>query len=889
MKDRLKRKEKRTRPAASSESAQLNAAPLQETIFSSATSSPTVCGYTDSGNAGCKWAEQELKLSEVRYRRLFETAKDGILILDADTGMIVDANPFLIEMLNSSHEIFVGKKVWELGFFKDIVANQDKFLELQQNGYVRYENLPLETDDGRRKEVEFVSNVYLEGDTTVIQCNIRDITERKKLERRQDLSTEILGILNSSHALPDMISAVLSAIRRDTGFDAVGLRLKNGDDFPYFSQTGFPDDFILSENTLLSLDKDGGICRNKDGSINLECTCGLVISGKADTSNPIFTPGGSFWTNNSFPLLDLSADQDPRSRPRNKCIHAGYGSVALIPIRANQDIVGLLQLNNRKNDCLSLDMILFFEKISCTIGMVLMQKQAEAALRESEDRYRLLFESSSDGIVIADTETKMFSHVNPAMCRMLGYTASELKTMHVDEIHPKHSLPSVSEGFEATGMGKTLEIATLPCLRKDGSIVFAEINSNMVLLSGRKYNIAIFRDITERKLAEEEKAGLELQLWESQKMEAVGQLAGGISHDFNNLLSVINGYAQLLLADPALDVSERPKIEEILRAGERAAGLTRQLLVFSRRHPPESKIIDLDAIISGMEKMLRRLIKENIAVTRNFSPGLWQIKADPGNIEQVIMNLFINASDAMPEGGILKIETGNLKIDDANRLFHPPDIRAGLYVTLAVSDNGCGMDENIRKHIFEPFFTTKDVGKGTGLGLATVYGIVKQSNARIDVQSELGKGTCFRIYFPQVLNEHVGVEEQTGTSGTYLGSETILLTEDEECIRSMLQEFLQSIGYTVLAACNGKEALTLAEKHKKEIHLLLTDVIMPGMNGFELAKQLKNSLPEIKLLFMSGYINPNDIHGMTKARKDFIEKPLSLDALALKIHEILEG
>lgn len=889
MKNHLKKKEKGTRPAASSETAPLNEAPLQETIFSSATSSPAACGYTDFGIAGCKWAEQDLKLSEVRYRRLFETAKDGILILDADTGMIVDANPFLIEMLNSSHEIFVGKKVWELGFFKDIVANQDKFLELQKNGYVRYENLPLETDDGRRKEVEFVSNVYLEGDTNVIQCNIRDITERKKLERRQALSTEILGILNSSHALPDMISAVISAIKKETGFDAVAIRLKKGDDFPYFVQNGFSNDFLISENTIIARNKDDVVCKDANGKIMMGCTCGLVISGGTNTTNPLFTPGGSFWTNDSFPLLDLPADHDPRFRPHNKCIYDGYGSIALIPIRANQEIIGLLQLNKRKNNSLTLELVHFFERICASIGVVILQKQAEAALRESEDRYRLLFESSSDGIVIADTETKMFTHVNPAMCRMLGYTAKELTKMHLDDIHPEGALPSILAGFEATGMGKTLEIASLPCLRKDGRIVFAEINSNMVLLSGRKYNIAIFRDITERKLAEEEKAGLELQLRESQKMEAVGQLAGGISHDFNNLLSVINGYAQLLLADPALNISERPKIEEILRAGERAAGLTRQLLVFSRRHPSESKIIDLDAIISGMEKMLRRLIKENIIVTRNFSPGLWQIKADPGNIEQVIMNLVINASDAMPEGGILKIETGNLKIDDANRHIHPPDIKAGLYVTLAVSDNGCGMDENIRKHIFEPFFTTKDVGKGTGLGLATVYGIVKQSNARIDVQSEPGKGACFRIYFPQVLNEHVGVKEQTGTSGIYLGSETILLTEDEECIRSMLQEFLQSIGYTVLAACNGKEALTLAQNHKKEIHLLLTDVIMPGMNGFDLAKQLKSSLPEIKLLFMSGYINPSDIHGMTKARKDFIEKPLSLDALASKIHEILEN
>jgi signal transduction histidine kinase len=260
------------------------------------------------------------------------------------------------------------------------------------------------------------------------------------------------------------------------------------------------------------------------------------------------------------------------------------------------------------------------------------------------------------------------------------------------------------------------------------------------------------RLIEERKLSDEEKARLENQFRQSQKMEAVGQLAGGISHDFNNLLSVINGYSQVLLMEPDLKTALREKVEEILRAGERAAGLTRQLLLFSRRQPMDFEIIDLNAIVSGMNKMLRRLIPESIDMELKNASDLWLIKSDPGHMEQVIMNLVINARDAMPVGGALTLETGNVEIDEANCICHHPDIKPGVYVMLSVSDTGCGMDASVKEHIFEPFFTTKEVGKGTGLGLATVYGIVKQSNAYIDVKSELGKGTRFRIYFPKAFD-----------------------------------------------------------------------------------------------------------------------------------------
>ncbi|MCX6986415.1 MAG: ATP-binding protein, partial [Lentisphaerae bacterium] len=354
-------------------------------------------------------------------------------------------------------------------------------------------------------------------------------------------------------------------------------------------------------------------------------------------------------------------------------------------------------------------------------------------------------------------------------------------------------------------------------------------------------------------------------------------------------LSIVNGYAQILLREPDLSATVRFNIEEILKSGERAAMLTRQLLTFSRRQPIEVKIIDLNDVVSNINTMLRRVVKENISMTMVTGYDLWQIKADPGQIEQIIMNLVINARDAMPDGGTLTLETANVEINEANRLSHYSEFKPGFYVLLSVSDSGCGMDEKVRKHIFEPFFTTKEVGKGTGLGLATVYGILKQSNACVDVQSEPGKGTKFRIYFPRAVNESAVSEESPELAVIPRGTETILLAEDENIMRQMLRDFLQSIGYTVITACDGNEALELFEGHKGQIHLLLTDIVMPGTTGFELAKQMKKLAPEIKLLFMSGYAKPSDTLKMMNITDNLIDKPINLHKMAVKLREILDG
>jgi nitrogen-specific signal transduction histidine kinase/ActR/RegA family two-component response regulator len=391
--------------------------------------------------------------------------------------------------------------------------------------------------------------------------------------------------------------------------------------------------------------------------------------------------------------------------------------------------------------------------------------------------------------------------------------------------------------------------------------------------------LGILMDITERKR-------FEAQFRQAQKMEAIGALAGGVAHDFNNLLTVILGSCNFLLQDLSPG-SMRSDVEQIKKAGERAVSLTQQLLAFSRKQVLQPKILDLNDLVAETEKMLRRLIGEDIDLLTVPMPGLGLVKADPGQIQQVIMNLAVNARDAMPEGGKLTIETENVDIDQLYLLKHP-EARIGRYVMLAVSDNGIGMDRETRARIFEPFFSTKEPGKGTGLGLATVYGIVKQSDGFIYVYSEPGKGATFKIYVPRVEGEAVmpsgGGKEETESPGTG----TVLVVEDESAVRGVVARVLRGKGYAVIEASDGAEALRAAREFSGEIHLVLTDVVMPGMSGRELISQIKAVRPGIKALFVSGYTGNAIVHhGILDSGVAFLQKPFTDDSLARKVREMI--
>jgi signal transduction histidine kinase/CheY-like chemotaxis protein len=388
-------------------------------------------------------------------------------------------------------------------------------------------------------------------------------------------------------------------------------------------------------------------------------------------------------------------------------------------------------------------------------------------------------------------------------------------------------------------------------------------------------------DVTEHQQLEEE-------FRQAQKMEAVGRLAGGVAHDFNNLLTIISGYAQLALDFLEPESQLRPYVDEILRAGDRASGLVRRLLAFTRRQSMEPQVLDLNGVVKGTEKMVRRLIGEDIEVVTALPPGLGMVRSDPAQLEQVIFNLSVNARDAMPNGGKLIIETANVELDQAYAGTHLA-VTPGPYVMLSVSDTGSGMDAHTRAHMFEPFFTTKEKDKGTGLGLATVYGIIKQSGGNIWVYSELGLGTSFKIYLPRVVAYAEPLPPVIIPTSKPLGSETILLVEDEDSIRSLVLGILQAHGYTVLEAGRPREALEISKKFEGPIHLLFTDVVMPQMSGREVAEQISSERHDTKVLYMSGYTDQAIAHhGVLNPGVPFLQKPFTPEALTRKVREVLD-
>ncbi len=633
------------------------------------------------------------------------------------------------------------------------------------------------------------------------------------------------------------------------------------------------------------------------------------------------------------------------------------------------------------------------------------RKQAEKSLRESEEKFRFIFDSAVDGMLLADIETKMFYMGNKSICRMLGYNAEEITHIGVRDIHPPERLPIVIDYFENQARGEIEVAKDIPLKRKDGRVLYADVASSLVFLNERSYLLGIFRDITDRKKMEEARrrseekfskafraspnwisisrledgryievndafskitgytreevighTSVEMDIWvdpeerrimvrsliesgsvsdlevgfrtktgevltvqrsaekiilgeevclisvnhditrhrhleeqlrQSQKMEAIGRLAGGIAHDFNNILTAILGYSDLLLLNLKPREPMYNEIEEIRKAGQRAAALTQQLLAFSRKQILKQVPLNLNTLVNNLKNMLLRIIGEDIELVTVLAPDLGQIKSDWGQVEQVIMNLAVNARDAMTQGGKLVIETANIYLDQTFVRQHPGST-SGFSVMLTVRDTGCGMEPDVLPHIFEPFFTTKELGRGTGLGLSTVYGIVKQSGGYILAESIPGQGSTFKIFFPRIDQAQGPADRQDSSLLPPAESGVILVVEDDSLVRDLVRKILTMSGHLVLEAQNGEEAVRLCRDYEGRIDLLTTDVVMPGMNGPELSRRVLALRPEMKVLFMSGYSdNLFPQYGILYSGKNFIQKPFTPNDLTNKIREIL--
>jgi len=828
--------------------------------------------------------------------RILEITPDLVYIFDLIEHRNVYANRSVLDFLGYTPEQIQG-----LGpaFFETILHPDDAALVAAHHARFAAadDNEPLEVEyrmkhaSGhwrwlRSREVLFLRDA--QGAPWRILGSAEDVTERKWNEAGREAMVSLLHLLNAPNETHELIRTVTGFLREWSGCEAVGVRLGEGDGYPYYETSGVPPEFVQAGNDLCARDKNGEVVRDSHGDPAMDCICGDVLRGRFEPGQPCFTSFGSFWSNAASELLESTREGARMSCLRDRRHGEGCESVALIPLRYGGRTFGLIQFYDSHAGRFTLETILMLERAAGSLAIALQQRLTQAALRASEERYRLISDNTADVIWLMDPVSTRATYVSPSIERLLGYSPEEaIAKGQQAALTPEsyqYAMRRMAEVLAALAAGdESMRTQTnqLDQVRKDGSVVRVEVVTT-ILTDERgavREILGVTRDISERLQAE-------ARLAQSQKMESVGRLAGGVAHDFNNLLTVINGYAQMLLGDLGPANPMREGLEEIRKAGERAAGLTAQLLAFSRKQVLQPRAISLNGVVAAMQPMLARLVGEDVEVRVVLSVEECVVRADPHQMEQAIMNLAVNARDAMPLGGKLLIETAGVEWDSVCAQLHA-GAHPGRYVLLAVSDTGQGMDEATRLKVFEPFFTTKGVGKGTGLGLSTVQGIVAQSDGHIEVYSEPGAGTTFKIYLPRVA-EAVAADVRPKVVAPLRGTETILVVEDQSEVRDYAAAALESLGYRVLKAGSAAEAMTICERGAERIDLVLTDVVMPGVNGLELAGRLAKLRPGMRILYMSGYTgNAIAERGLLHADAEFVTKPFGPGQLAAKVRMAL--
>lgn len=799
-----------------------------------------------------KDTENRLQVQQAYLQQLFESAPEGIVILEGDD-RIIRANPEFLHMFGYSEEEVTGR------FINDLIVPPGK--ESEAHGYSLQAKmaLPLDFESTRCRKSGTLLDVWslgrpiLVNDKQIARYAIyRDITERKRAEKLQSALYRISEEATTAEDLGKFYKVIHETVA----------------------------DLLYARNFYIAL--------LSDDRTALHFVYGV---DEVDTfeSPEIAVPLKKGCT--EYVLRTATTEQITRERfsvlaEINEIEQVGTPSVDWLgaPLKSGDKIFGVIVVQSYDTKVRYQDAdkeILTF--VSQHVATAIERKRNLDALRKSEAKYRSLVDSAVYAIFVCAPSGRVIG-ANSALAKMLGY-ASIQELLALDLARDICADAGDCEKITARLREESQLVAIeTRWKRRDGSTVSVRLSGRRLLNSSGVVEAfeMIAEDITEQRRLEE-------QLRQSQKMEAVGRLAGGLAHDFNNLLTVIKGYSELMVnglneADPL-----HGEAIEINRAADRAASLTRQLLAFSRQQVLAPRVLDLNQIVVGMEKLLRRLLGEDVRLHAVLEPTLGVVRVDPGQVEQVIMNLSVNARDAMPKGGMLTIETANVRLDEAYVREHL-GAGSGNYVMLAVSDTGAGMSSEVKSRIFEPFFTTKELGKGTGLGLSTVYGIVKQSEGYVSAYSEVGVGTTFKVYFPRVDGLPDSGKSRAVKRTRYRGTETVLLVEDEDGVRSLVRQVLQDGGYTVVDARNAGAALLICARHPTEIHLLVSDVVLEDMSGRELVNRLSDARPEMKVLFMSGYTDDTIIrHGILQEGTAFLQKPFTTEALARKVRAVLDG
>ena len=893
-----------------------------------------------------KRAEQALHESEERYRSLVEAAPDVIFTVSAEDGSLTSLNPAFETLTGWSRAEWLGRPFVGMVHPDDLPVAVERFQKALRGETHPPHELRVLCKSGEYLVGEFTSTSHVKDGKVVGQLGIaRDITDRKRadeaLRESEELYRSVVTSVAEGIMLVDRGGAIVACNRSAerilglTTEELIGRTAADprwqaihedgsplpGENFPGMAalRTGKPQ-----SNLYMGVHKPNGslawtiansvpIFHAGDGAPYVVVTSFADITERKRAEEALIEERYLLHTlMDNLPDAIYFKDRESRFTRTNKAHAKQFGlshhaqavgktdfdfftaEHAQPAYNDEQEIIrtGQPVVNKEERETWPDGRVTWVSttkmplrdahgNIIGTFGVsrdITQHKQAEA----EHARLVTAIEQSAEAVVITNT-TGGIEYVNPAFTRITGYGREEVLGQNPRILKSDKQDPEFYQQLWATILNGQIWHGELINRRKDGSLYTEEMNIAPVRnqVGEITHFIATKQDVTEHKQ-------LEQQLIQAQKMEAVGRLAGGVAHDFNNLLTIINGYAQLLIEPISPQDPRRGHLKEILMAGERAASLTRQLLAFSRRQVLEPRVLNLNSVLADVAKMLRRLIGEDVELVSTLKPDLGRVKVDPGQIEQVIMNLAVNARDAMPQGGKLFIETSNVEIDANYARRHSP-MMPGKYVMVAVSDTGCGMDLETQAHAFEPFFTTKEKGHGTGLGLATVYGIVKQSGGFIWVYSAPGHGSTFKIYLPFIEEALPTAEPAEAPAELAKGSETVLVVEDERGVRSLVCEALASHGYKVLEAAGAASALEISERYTEPIHLLLTDVVMPQTGGKELAKGFSTLHPETKVLYMSGYTDDAIVrHGILEGGTSFLQKPFLPQALLAKIHEVLK-